>query len=180
MSLLMEYMPEYYSSNLAKSSINNNLILPSKKNKIGKTKSFKMFYILKDDNLIDDHLQIKSKSRIIIENDFIKQNRVLNDLSYWIQKNPDHFISLNISQQFSCLNKKSGFHRDPENCAKYYYCPDSISETDDLFKIIQAFTCPKDQLFNMNGCFCDKINKYDNKCNNLTDTFCDHKSNFLI
>ena len=48
MSLLMEYMPEYYSSNSAKSSLanNNNLMFPKNK-KISKTKSFKMFYILK-------------------------------------------------------------------------------------------------------------------------------------
>lgn len=215
MSLLMDYMPEWYSSNVNQ---------PKRKQKQQAQQeapsSSKIFYILKDDQLnLDDvavltnqklvgqpnHYQSLSQSSLFAQHlqsqqqqqqhvsaqdfDLVKQNRIRNDLLNLLTQQPNKFVSFNLPDTFNCSSKQKGFHRDPFDCTKYYFCSDAATgassspvSTTILFgqsriesNIIQtkAYTCPKNTVFNMNGCYCEKETNSNINCHYLSDTYCD-------
>jgi hypothetical protein len=191
MSLLMDYMPEYYSSNvnppskfMPKSYLNKKLPSASKANHQTPTK---IFYILKDDYLSSAPLQ--TTYRTIEKNfDLLKQNRIRDDLLLLLTQQPQKFVSFNLPDTFNCTNKQNGLHRDPFDCTKYYYCdqnsekfanqnpqfnPYLKSISKDHLIQTKAYTCPDKSVFNMNACYCDKILAENTSCHYLSDTYCD-------
>ncbi len=183
MSLLMDYMPEYYSSNVnqpskskPKSYQNKKITVDSKANHLTSTK---IFYILKDDYTGSAPLQ--ATYRTVEKNfDLLKQNRIRDDLLLLLTQQPQKFVSFNLPDTFNCTNKQNGLHRDPFDCTKYYYCDQNSSFNPYLKSIsndhliqTKAYTCPDKSVFNMNGCYCDKILAENTSCHYISDTYCD-------
>ena len=99
----MEYMPEYYSLNLEKTSAVNKPIVNAKKAKLPKTKPFTMFYILKDENNMNESINqifINTKLRNIGGESEVsaKKSRIRNDLSLLLKNKPDNFVLFNVTQ----------------------------------------------------------------------------------
>lgn len=135
------------------------------------------------------------------EFDLIKQNRIRNDLLNLLTQQPNKFVLFNMPDTFNCSNKQKGFHRDPFDCTKYYFCSDSSSLSsasssssssyspngflfgkasmspsslvESSLIQIKAYTCPKNTVFNMNGCYCEKETSANVNCHYLSDTYCD-------
>lgn len=109
MSLLMDFMPEFYSSNI------NQLVSPKEKEKTKSIKqleifkSSKVFYILKN-----DQISIVSKSFLDSnsseENSKI-QNSIQDELLKLLTEQPDKFMPLSLPDTFNCSNKQKGLHR---------------------------------------------------------------------
>lgn len=161
----MEYMPEYYT-------LENKL--PKVKNKPKpqmNTKKFTLFYILKGETTdLDTNIQqilSKTSSRNINTVKSKEIEKIQSELSQLITNNSSMFISFNITEQFSCMNKESGLHRDPIDCSKYYYCSD--------MKMVKTLKCPQRSTFDMNGCFCNLNPNGD--CSILDKTFCHQRPN---
>ncbi len=120
MSLLMDYMPEYYSS----SQIPNKSKKPRRLNQQQPNKKSKIFYILKEDqiNAIESHTGRSEKNYKTINNSELDEvsrselNRIRTDLSSLLVQHPNKFASFNLPETFNCTNKQRGFHRDPFNC----------------------------------------------------------------
>lgn len=169
MSLLMEYMPEYYTldKNLAPNKIPNEN--KKTKSKTATSKTFSMFYILKNEINDQNFQQILYNSKYrAIEN--AQTERIRNDLYLLLEKNPDSFTPFNVTAEFSCFSKKIGYHRDPYDCTKFYYC--SSSNANSSMRDVKSFACAQNQIFDMNGCFCN--NKYSkSSCVSLSETLCE-------
>lgn len=206
MSLLMDYLPEWYSSNVnqpKKSAKQKQQQLEPNKEMINPSK---IFYVLKDDQFnLDDFttrqqplVETPQLSSLLMshtpaqEVDLIKQNRIRNDLLNMLTQQPNKFAAFNLPDTFNCSNKQKGFHRDPFDCTKYYFCSDqqpSVSSPNTFLfnkatitganriesNVIQikAYTCPKNTMFNMNGCYCEKETSSNLNCHYLSDTYCD-------
>jgi hypothetical protein len=189
MSLLMDYMPEYYSSNVNQ---------PPKEKYKPKAKKpenpTKIFYILKDDELNSlepASPQAKSSYRSIVKEDLnsTKQKRIQDDLLLLLSEQPQKFASFNLPDTFNCTNKQRGLHRDSFDCTKYYFCEDNdlkfeknvdFSEYPFLKQKAEnnpiqtkAYTCPENSVFNMKGCFCDRRLDKNENCHYISETFCD-------
>ena len=127
MSLLMDYMPEYYSS----SQIPKKSKKPRRLNQQQPNKTSKIFYILKDDqiNAIEPNSDKNEKKYKTINNNELDEvnraelNRIRTDLSSLLIQHPSKFASFNLPETFNCTNKQRGFHRDPFNCklTDYFY-----------------------------------------------------------
>jgi hypothetical protein len=135
----MEFMPEYYSSNVTqtphlKPIVKNNSSMTKKVKQSKASSPRKVFYLLKDDQLSsigEIGETMKTKQRTIggsIEkntNDELalgKQNRIRNDLLLLLRQQPQKFQVFNLPETFNCTNKRMGLHRDKSDCAKYYFC----------------------------------------------------------
>lgn len=214
----MDYLPEWYSSNVNQPK--KSAIKPKQPETSNPTK---IFYILKDDQLNFDDAANSLQHQLSLtstasastlhysnnnifksfeqEFDLVKQNRIRNDLLTMLTQNPNKFLSFNLPDTFNCSSKQKGFHRDPFDCTKYYFCDDgenlekggggggersaSAKETNFLLNnkqhnrietnLIQtkAYTCPKNTMFNMNGCYCEKDTNHNLNCHYLSDTYCD-------
>lgn len=241
MSLLMDYLPEWYSSNVnqPKKSTTKPHQKQSQVQQETAVNPSKIFYILKDDQLNLDDVASKflpagstpnfietttsnspsfsslisnpissshsnsggGNSPSIQEFDIIKQNRIRNDLLSLLTQQPNKFVSFNLPDTFNCSSKQKGFHRDPFDCTKYYFCSDaglmtssssssSSAAANNGFLLgkatlpmtsrvetnviqIKAYTCPKNTIFNMNGCYCEKETSQNVNCHYLSDTYCD-------
>lgn len=57
-----------------------------------------------------------------------------------------------------------------ENFYEFFGKKSSVS---DNFIQTKAYICPKDTIFNMNGCFCDHGLDKDSNCIYLNESFCD-------
>ncbi len=121
MSLLMDYMPDYYSS----SQMPKKNKKPRRLNQLkSQNKTTKIFYILKDDqiNAIESNNgKNENKYKTISNNelDEVKKSelsRIRSDLSSLLIHHPNKFASFNLPETFNCTNKQRGFHRDPFNC----------------------------------------------------------------
>lgn len=169
MSLLMDYLPEWYSSNVnqpTKSTQKSSKKQAKLKNQ-EHSNPLKVFYVLKNELTSIEDLASSAQSEQEI--DLVKQNRIRNDLMMLLTKHPQKFFSLNLPDTFSCINKQRGMHRDPFDCTKYYFCDESSTN---LRVKVDALECPKKSMFNMNGCFCDPSHQGLN-CEFLNETFCD-------
>ena len=110
MSLLMDFMPEFYSSNI------NQLVSLKEKEKIKSIKqsdilkSSKVFYILKN-----DQISIVSSKQILDSNsseDSSKiQNSIQDELLKLLTEQPHKFMPLSLPDTFNCSNKQKGLHR---------------------------------------------------------------------
>jgi hypothetical protein len=181
MSLLMDYMPEFYSSN-----INQFVSLKAKTKSIKQSevlKSSKVFYMLKND-------QISIVSKPFLDSSSSEESAkiqysIQDELLKLLTEQPHKFMPLSLPDTFNCSNKQKGLHRDPFDCTKYYYCMDNTgnenfyeffgkkSSISDNFIQTKAYICPKDAIFNMNGCFCDRGLDRDSNCVYLSESFCD-------
>lgn len=156
MSLLMDYLPEWYSSNVNQKE---NILLKS--SKIDNSVNANVFYVMKEEiNLLDD-----------TEADFelVKQNRIRNDLLLLLSQEPEKFFSVSLTESFNCINKKKGLYRDPLDCSKYYFCDEPhITGAQNT----KAFKCANNYIFNLKSCNCEpKTSSI--KCEHLIETYCD-------
>lgn len=228
MSLLMDYLPEWYSSNVNQPK---KSVKQKQQQQQEVANPSKIFYILKDDPLNLDDMASKFASTSASANfvdaatsaslssllsgspssqhltgsggtaqefDLIKQNRIRNDLLNLLTQQPNKFASFNLPDTFNCSSKQKGFHRDPFDCTKYYFCSESsqssqLSQSSSangfLFSKssilpmnrnlesnliqVKAYTCPKNTVFNMNGCYCEKETNQNVNCHYLSETYCD-------
>jgi hypothetical protein len=222
MSLLMEFMPEYYSSNVTQlptpKPATTLSLSAAKKPKQGKPSSppRKVFYLLKDEQVganMGEALKTATigNMRAISggrdELALAKQNRIRNDLLLLLRQQPQKFQIFKLPDTFNCTNKRMGLHRDKSDCTKYYLCNGrnyyvrqktlqktilrkfysevhydnlmgagaSGSQEEGEIDPTKAYTCPENTAFNMNGCFCDP-SEFKNRCQYLSDTFCDYSS----
>lgn len=176
MSLLMDFMPDYYSSNVnqaPKQTVKSN----TKKKQQSESQS-KTFYILKDDTINSLNMMtgtISSNYRSINsgQNDTSeKQNKIREELLTLLTQQPQKFLSFNLPDTFNCTGKRNGLHRDQFDCSKYYLCQNDNS-IDNMIQT-KAYNCPLDSVFNMNGCYCDrKQDTPEADCVYLEDTYCD-------
>ena len=161
MSLLMEYMPEYYSNFIIKQDQNKATTSTRKKSlnlRSVKSPIESGFYVINDK---EENFYQSEESRNLFNN---FQIRVKKDLIFLLQNQPNYFTKLNMTNLFSCKNKRKGLHRDPFDCTKYYYCENNFSSD-------KSYTCPTNLIFNMNGCYCDSYNS--SNCSYLSETYCD-------
>ncbi len=196
MSLLMEYMPEYYASTKP----------PKQSRRLHQKQSppppfnspTRIFYILKDDQLSAIQTNIPKTEAVLNfkQDNQSELSRIKTVLSSLLIQQPSKFASYNLPETFNCTNKQRGFHRDPFNCAKYYYCndnklslnssvnPPSIQfasyftekkKEGPLVSETKTYTCPPNSIFNMEGCFCDKNLLKTSNCHYLSDTFCNDR-----
>lgn len=206
MSLLMDYLPEWYSSNVNQPKKSHKHIHQQQKQLQESVNPTKLFYILKDDdqlNLDDSTAQSYQQKKLLTEAlplsallpahvqefDLIKQNRIRNDLLNLLTQQPSKFVPYSMPDTFNCTKKQKGFHRDPFDCTKYYFCSDvsqpsssnsflfskaTTTRIDSNVIQVKAYTCPNDTVFNMNGCYCEKETSQNaNNCHYLSDTYCD-------
>lgn len=187
----MDYMPEFYSSN----------VNPAPKKDVKSVKSDRepsgMIYLLKEDDETNPAISsspstlpksllngITSSNQNIDQNTNKIKKQIQKDLLLLLKQQPQKFLSYNLVEKFNCTNKLNGIHRDPLNCDKYYICNNKSSidtnvNSDEIkvqknIEYMKSFTCPTNTRFNMNGCFCDK-NMNDgatSTCNYLSDTLC--------
>ena len=183
-------MPEFYSSNVNQFSSSENTENDQKFEQKRILNSSKVFYILKN-----DQISIVSKSASLKKNELgnskesiesIDQNSIRDQLLKLLTEHPQNFLSLSLPDTFNCTNKQKGLHRDPFDCTKYYYCLDNTGNEEffeffgkkntalstDLIQT-KVYMCPKDTIFNMNGCFCDRGLGKEVNCTYLSESFCD-------
>ena len=170
----MDYMPEYYSSN----------VKPEPKTDVKSVSSNRpanMVYFLKEE---EESLKTRVfDSKDIVKADSLKsiQKQIKNDLLFLLKQQPQKFLSYNMVDNFNCTNKKNGIHRDPFQCDKYYVCYSKIESdiaVSNLSQIVstskvemKTYSCPISTKFNMHGCFCDETLK-NTKCDFILDTYC--------
>lgn len=222
----MDYLPEWYSSNVNQPKKGLSAADRERMIKLQQDESqnpSKMFYVLKDEQLnldepafnsqytqqqqqwlsskaLQQQLQLQSASgskNYEQEFDLIKQNRIRNDLLLMLTQQPQKFVQFNLPDTFNCTNKQKGFHRDPFDCTKYYFCNDATADPtfnsntgsstenfllsrentnvriENQFIQTKAYTCPKNTIFNMNGCYCERETSQNSNCHYLSDTYCD-------
>ncbi|RNA25663.1 chitotriosidase-1 [Brachionus plicatilis] len=158
MSLLMDYLPEWYSSN-----VNKKEKIMLKNSRIQTSVNANVFYVLKEEvNLLDES-----------DADFelVKQNRIRNDLLLLLSHQPEKFFSLSLSESFNCGNKKKGLYRDPLDCSKYYFCDE---ENIGGKRMTKALKCQLNSFFDLKSCSCLKRSA-STKCEHLIETYCDLK-----
>lgn len=156
MSLLMDYLPEWYSSN-----VNKKEKIMLKNSRIQTSVNANVFYVLKEEvNLLDES-----------DADFelVKQNRIRNDLLLLLSQQPEKFFSLSLSESFNCAYKKKGLYRDPLDCSKYYYCDEKSINGKEKTK---ALKCQANHFFDLESCSCLKKASF-TKCEHLIETYCD-------
>ena len=134
----MEFMPEYYSSNVSQPkptkppSLQNQtttVLKPAKKNshKSLPSSQTRVFYILKDDQFnsnFEESFQTQASLRSIGHANLadVKQNSIKNDLLLLLSQQPHKFQSFDLPDTFNCTDKPLGLHRDQFDCTKYYFC----------------------------------------------------------
>jgi hypothetical protein len=180
MSLLMDYMPEFYSSNV------NPAPKAEVKSVSSDRQSSNLIYFLKDD---DDENPFKTSKKI--SKTSLNQNKIQKELLLLLKQQPHKFLPYNLIEKFNCTNKQNGIHRDPVNCEKFYICNNNTKSNNFNFdntqinqeaELMKEFKCPSNTKFTMNGCFCQKNidndegdddeDEYRTKCPRLSDTFC--------
>ncbi len=170
----MEYMPEYYSSNVKQLPSTTTHSTTTKK----PVKQSKVFYILKDNFLEEGGSSsplIQAPRSVLSSKDQIGAKNVVEKLLYMLEKQPNKFQEIDLINPFDCKNKRLGLHRDPYDCTKYYFCSNkNFNNTISQEIITKAFSCQPNVKFNMNGCFCDpKLDSRIDECDLLIDTYCD-------
>jgi hypothetical protein len=131
----MEFMPEYYSSNVTQSpppkpSATSTSVSSKKAGKLvakASSEPRKVFYLLKDENALRTAATgymrtIGGRSGEQDELALAKQNRIRNDLLLLLKLQPQKFQIFNLPDTFNCTNKRMGLHRDKSDCTKYYMC----------------------------------------------------------
>ena len=187
----MDYMPEFYSSNVNQLTSGENSEIPAKVDQKKILNSSKVFFILKNNQLSvlsKSNSKEKNLSKESIE--ILNQDSIRDQLLQLLTEHPQNFMQLSLPDTFNCTNKKKGLHRDPFDCTKYYYCMNNVGNEEffeffgkkkDLvsneFIQTKAYLCPKDTIFNMNGCFCDRGLDKDSNCLYLSESFCDITKN---
>ncbi|CAF0742100.1 unnamed protein product [Brachionus calyciflorus] len=158
MSLLMDYLPEWYSSN-----VNQKEKILVKSSKIQNSIDPNVFYVLKDElNIVEDELDA--------DFELVKQNKIRNELVLLLSQQPEKFLPISLTESFNCNNKKKGLYRDPLDCTKYYFC-DNLSNNEGL--TTKPLQCPQNQFFNLQTCNCESKSLSNNKCVKLIETYCD-------
>ena len=185
----MDFMPEFYSSSVSQFTSKEK---SKNRQKSKLLKSSKVFYILKNDQIsiiskpsMSSILDVKSKSNEIDEESAETQNNIRDELLKLLTEQPHKFQPLSLPDTFNCSNKQKGLHRDPFDCTKYYYCMEN-SGNEGFYEFFgkknevsgnliqtKVYNCPKDTVFNMAGCFCDRGLDKDSNCIYLSESFCD-------
>ena len=177
----MDYMPEFYSSNV------NPAPKAEVKSVSSDRQSSNLIYFLKED---DETLFKTFDPTKQISKTNLNQNKIQKDLLLLLKQQPHKFLPYNLIENFNCTNKQNGIHRDPVNCEKFYICNNNTKSNNFNFdnqpinheaELMKEFKCPPNTRFTMNGCFCQKNVDYDEddddvdfktKCPRLNDTFC--------
>jgi hypothetical protein len=156
MSLLMDYLPEWYSSN-----VNQKESVLLKSSKSASSLNANVFYVMKEE------LSLLGDSDADFE--LVKQNRIRNDLLMLLSQQPDKFFSVSLTESFNCMSKKKGLYRDPLDCSKFYFC--DIGHITGALNT-KAQKCGGNKIFNLQTCNCEGKSP-SNQCEHVSETYCD-------
>lgn len=187
----MDYMPEFYSSNV------NPAPKAEVKSVISDRQPSNLIYFLKEEEEINGMKKLEASkhnshhyTNIMPANSM--KNQIQKDLLLLLKQQPHKFLSLSFVNKFNCTDKQNGIHRDPTNCEKFYICNNNTKSNNlkanaklvnQEAELMKEFKCPANTSFTMNGCFCEKkIHEHKNEddfddninndCHRLDDTFC--------